>query len=507
VKSKNPFCTSTKGIFFHVAAFIFDSEILFYNLKSKNPRTFMNSPITFLLLLTLIVFNFSCETKSTEKPPQPSSPNILLILTDDQSYLDLGCYGAVDLHTPNIDRLAENGIRLTQFYAGAPVCSPSRAALLTGKYNFNAGLFGNVAPPHIDPEGKSGLPTEEITMAEVFKGAGYKTALIGKWHLGHTPEKLPNGQGFDYFFGHQRGCIDNYSHFFYWSGPNTHDLYQNEKEIYRQGQFFGDLMKDELNNFIQEAGPDPFFAYWAINMPHYPYQGKKEWLDYYKDLDSPRKEYAAFISTFDALIGEVYAYLEEAGKLDNTIIAFQTDHGHSTEERAYFGGGDNGPFNGAKFSMLEGGLRVPAIISFPKLLDKGQVRHQWANSVDWLPTLAEMAGVAINHGVDGKSMLPFLTDVSAPSSHSIMHWGTGNPENEAYPWAIRKGDWKLLGNPRDPAGVLEFGEDEQLYLVNLAQDSTESSNLSALHPDVVQELSRLHDDWIEEILEKSRESE
>lgn len=462
----------------------------------------MTHPLSRLIMLAIIVSHFSCNQTPPKVGPYSSSPNILLILTDDQIFMDLGCYGSEDLHTPNLDKLAENGIRFTQFYAGAPVCSPSRAALLTGKYNFNAGLFGNVAPPHLDPEGKSGLPTDEITMAEVFKEAGYKTALIGKWHLGHTPEKLPNGQGFDYFFGHQRGCIDNYSHFFYWSGPNTHDLYQNDKEIYRHGHFFGDLMKKELMDFVDKTDSDPFFVYWAINMPHYPYQGKEEWLEQFRDLESPRKEYASFISTFDELIGEVYTYLERSGKLENTIIAFQTDHGHSTEERAYFGGGDNGPFNGAKFSMLEGGLRVPAIISFPKLLNQGEVRHQWASSVDWLPTLADLAGVTIEHEIDGKSMLPFLKDPSVQSPHHLMHWGTGNPENDNYPWAIRKGDWKLLGNPTDPTGVLDFEEEDKLYLVNLSQDSTESNNLAELHPDVVQELSKLHEDWIRGILEK-----
>ncbi|EPR68190.1 Arylsulfatase [Cyclobacterium qasimii M12-11B] len=193
------------------------------------------------------------QTRSNKKP------NVIVILTDDQGYKDLGSYGATDLKTPNIDRLAKEGVKFTQFYAAAPVCSPSRAALMTGKYNFNAGLFGNVVPPNSDPEGKSGLPTEEVTMAEMFKSNGYRTGLIGKWHLGHTPEKLPNGQGFDYFFGHQRGCIDNYSHFFFWHGPNLHDLYRNETEIYRPGEFFGDLMVQEMKQFISEKSDQPFF--------------------------------------------------------------------------------------------------------------------------------------------------------------------------------------------------------------------------------------------------------
>lgn len=444
---------------------------------------------TTLLLFTLISIDSLAQKK----------PNVLVILTDDQGYMDLGSYGATDLKTPHIDRLAETGVRLTQFYAAAPVCSPSRAALLTGKYNFNAGLFGNVAPPHHDPEGKSGLPTSEITMAELFKSNGYRTGLIGKWHLGHVPEKLPNGQGFDYFFGHQRGCIDNYSHFFYWSGPNLHDLYQNEHEVYRPGTFFGDLMVDEAKNFINKDSEQPFFMYWAINMPHYPYQGDTKWLEEYADLESPRKEYAAFVSTIDDLVGEVYAHLKAIGELENTIIVYQSDHGHSVEERAFFGGGDSGPFSGAKFSMLEGGIRVPAIIRYPQKLPQNELRNQWANSIDWMPTLAALAGIdlAPGHQIDGKNLVPVLLDPNNPSPHETMYWGTGLPENENHPWAVRKGPWKLIGNPSDPTGNLQFSEADKLYLVNLETDSTEVRNLAPRHPEKAEELHILYKNWVE----------
>lgn len=453
------------------------------------------------IVLGAFILIVSCAQKEANDQT-PSKPNVIVILSDDQGTLDLHSYGSTDLATPNLDRLAASGVRFTQFYAAAPVCSPSRAGLLTGKYNFNAGLFGNVDIPDNDPEGKSGLPTEQITMAEMFQSAGYKTASIGKWHLGHTPEKLPNGQGFDYFFGHQRGCIDNYSHFFFWDGPNLHDLYQNEKEIHRPGEFFGDLMVDEVKNFTQPSA-DPFFIYWAINMPHYPYQGRPSWLEHYKDLPSPRKEYAAFLSTLDELVGNVLDHLEQTGQLDNTIIVFQSDHGHSTESRAYYGGGNAGPFNGAKFSMLEGGIRVPAIISWPGGdLPKGEVRNQWAGSVDWYPTLADLAEVAIPNPTDisGISLKNVIYD-NAASPHDVMHWGTGLPENENSSWAVRKGSWKLLGNPRDPAGKLTFTEEDKLYLVNLEQDSTESGNLSQKHPEVVTELLQLHQDWLAPILE------
>tara|TARA_R110000868_G_scaffold29844_1_gene110782 strand:+ start:20486 stop:21874 length:1389 start_codon:yes stop_codon:yes gene_type:complete len=433
------------------------------------------------------------QQKNTSK-----KPNVIVILTDDQGYKDLGSYGAKDLVTTNIDRLAEEGVKFTQFYAAAPVCSPSRAALMTGKYNFNAGLFGNVSPPHSDPEGKSGLPTEEITMAEMFKSNGYRTGLIGKWHLGHTPEKLPNGQGFDYFFGHQRGCIDNFSHFFYWHGPNLHDLYRNETEIYRPGEFFGDLMVQEMKQFISEKSEEPFFTYWAINMPHYPYQGDPKWLDYYADLESPRKEYAAFVSTIDEMVGEIYHHLKAIGELENTIIVYQSDHGYSVEERAFFGGGDAGPLSGAKFSMLEGGIRVPAIIRFPSMLPKDEARHHWANSIDWMPTLAELTGIKIpaSQNIDGKSLLPLILDANVPSPHETMFWGTGDPENKKHAWAVRKGPWKLLGNPTDPTGKLTFTENDRLYLTNMEMDSTEHKNLGQQYPEKVEELSKMYENWI-----------
>lgn len=456
--------------------------------------------ITTACIASIMVLTSS--QKLAEKfPVVPPKPNILVILSDDQGTLDLKSFGSSDLETPNLDRLVASGVRFTQFYAAAPVCSPSRAALLTGKYNYNAGLYGNVDIPDHDPEGQSGMPTEQVTMAELFKPAGYRTAAIGKWHLGHTPEKLPNGQGFDYFFGHQRGCIDNYSHYFFWSGPNLHDLYQNKKEIYRPGEFFGDLMVEEVKQFTQPA-ESPFFVYWAINMPHYPYQGRPEWLEHYENLESPRREYAAFISTLDELIGNVLDHLENSGQLENTIIVFQSDHGHSTEERAYFGGGNAGPFNGAKFSMLEGGIRVPAIISWQAgNIVQGQVRNQWAGSVDWYPTLADLAGVPVPNPteLDGKSLKKVIFE-NAASGHEVMHWATGNPEVTTNPWAVRKGSWKLLGNPSDPAKKLTFNKEDELYLVNLAQDSTESKNLRLEYPEVAAELHTLHRDWLKGIL-------
>lgn len=204
-------------------------------------------------------------------------PNVILILTDDQGSIDVNCYGASDLATPHMDRLARHGVRFTQFYSAAPVCSPSRAGCLTGCVPQRAGVPGNVGQ-------KNGLPPEQITIAEMLKVNGYSTAHIGKWHLGHEATMIPNAQGFDHSFGHIGGCIDNYSHFFYWNGPNRHDLWENGIEIHRSGHFFGDMMVDQATQFVESNRDKPFFMYFAINMPHYPYQGDEKWLRYYSTL-------------------------------------------------------------------------------------------------------------------------------------------------------------------------------------------------------------------------------
>ena len=238
---------------------------------------------------------------------QAERPNVLLIFTDDQGSVDVNCYGAKDLHTPHLDALAGRGVRFTQFYAAAPVCSPSRAGLMTGRVPQRAGVPGNVSSAH----GNAGMPAEQVTIAEMMKKAGYATGHVGKWHLGYTPETMPNGQGFDTSFGHMGGCIDNYSHFFYWNGPNRHDLWQNGREIWRDGEFFPDLMVKECRSFLQANRDRPFFLYWAINVPHYPLQGTDAWRDRYKLLPDPRRKYAAFVSTMDEKIGEVLKTLDE----------------------------------------------------------------------------------------------------------------------------------------------------------------------------------------------------
>lgn len=411
-------------------------------------------------------------------------PNVILIVADDQGSVDLGCYGAKDLQTPHTDALAARGIRFTRFYSAAPVCSPSRAGTLTGRWPARAGVTGNCAS---QPGGKGALPAIETTMAEMFKAAGYTTAHLGKWHIGYTPETMPLAQGFDHSFGHMGGCIDNYSHFFYWSGPNVHDLWRNGREVYHDGEYFPDLMVKEARSFIGRSREEPFFIYYALNSPHYPYQGTPKWIEHFKHLPYPRNLYAAFLATQDERIGQLIDCVDSLGLRENTIIAFQSDNGHSTEERAHFGGGASGPYRGAKFSLFEGGIRLPAIISWPGKIPENEVRDHAIHACDLLPTLAKLCQVELpDVHLDGRDIGSVLSHSNAPEPHADhpLHWQIGTGENSQ--WAVSERDWKLLGN------VLENGKRTSLFLVNLKDDPGESTNLAERNPAIAAHLLKLH---------------
>ncbi len=439
----------------------------------------------------------SGATRQEGSEGSPRRPNVVVILTDDQGSADLGCYGSTDLETPHVDGLAGRGIRFTQFYAAAPVCSPSRAGLLTGRYPVRAGVPGNVS----STSGRPGMPTEQVTMAEAFADAGYATAQIGKWHLGYTPETMPGGQGFDVRFGHMGGCIDNYSHFFYWNGPNRHDLWRNGVEIDRTGRFFPDLMVEEASAFIHDHKDQPFFIYFAINVPHYPYQGDLRWLEHYRDLPYPRNLYAAFVSTLDERIGRLLGVLDQLGLRDDTIVVYQSDHGHSVEVRAHNGGGSSGGLRGAKFSMFEGGIRVPSIISWPGHLDEGVERAQVGHGCDWFPTLLDLCQIETTEALDfdGLSLVPALESAEVPSPHADrdLHWQTGQGPRAR--WAVRRGPWKLQGNPLDPTDPDALPEPAVPFLSNIDTDPTESTNLADQHPEIVEQLMTSHESWIESV--------
>jgi arylsulfatase A len=406
-------------------------------------------------------------------------PNVIIIFTDDQGSIDMNAYGAADLSTPHMDSLAKRGVRFTQFYAAAPVCSPSRVGLLTGRTPQHGGLHGNVGLDSV------GMPSAQVTIAEELKKAGYATAQIGKWHLGHSKQTIPNGQGFDYSFGHLVGCIDNYSHFFYWSGPNKHDLWRNDKEVFHNGEFFPDLMVKEAGQFMEKNKDKPFFIYFAMNSPHYPYQGSPEWLEYYKDLKYPRNLYAAFLSTMDERIGQLIQKLDDLGLTEDTIVIFQSDHGASKEVRAHGGGGSAGPYRGYKFSLYEGGLRVPAIISWPGHLPENQVRSQMVTGCDWYPTILKLCKLnAASHKIDGQSLVPIIEAADAPTAHKSFNWKSGKA------WSVREGNWKLIVT----------GNKTELY--DIPNDPGEAKNLATRNPETVIHLKKVSQKYWSSINDK-----
>lgn len=411
-----------------------------------------------------------------------SKPNVIIIYTDDQGSLDAGCYGATDLQTPNIDSLASRGTRFTRFYA-APVSSVSRGGLLSGQFSRRCGVVTNVI-------GNSGLRPETETIAERLRDNGYRTALIGKWHLGETMEKGPNANGFEYFWGFRGGLIDSYSHL---GSDTNHDLWRNEHPIYSQGNFFTEENLREIKHFIQQQDERPFFIYWASNIPHYPLLPHEKWVKYYSNLPKPRQMYAAYVSTLDEYIGQLMDFLRYEGLEDDTIVIFQSDNGHSMEVRSYGQGGYCGNMRGAKDSLFEGGIRVPAIISWPGHLPQGELRDQMAMNIDWFPTIVDLCGVpAEGMDVDGKSLVPVINDGSMESPHDALHF-----DFLFEYWALIKDGWKLIANPVD---IFPNGKQEKLkglYLFDLRNDSTESTNVADVYPEKLQELLQVRKEFVE----------
>lgn len=438
---------------------------------------------------------------------QSARPNIVIIYTDDQGTLDAGCYGSGDIHTPNIDALARRGVRFTQAYAHT-VCCPSRSQLLTGRVPQRGGVINWLSNHPLDENGRN-MFASEITLAEVLRENGYRTGLTGKWHLGAKPGHQPLDQGFDEAYGHLGGFIDNYQHKFLHSNPRRppfHDLYRNGEEVDETGRYFPDLVVREATRFIVENKDRPFFLYCAFNVPHYPEQSDAKFDKMYDSMAMPRRSYAAMVTTTDDRIGQVLNALDTWGLRENTLVIFLSDNGHSTEQFANWGvnyganggGGNTGPWRGAKASMFEGGIRVPTIVSLPGRIPEGQVRDQAISNMDFFPTILELLGIdPPAYELDGKSLWPVLRSRDAPSQHGTFHWMWQDQ------WAVREGDWKLIGNGRDTTGLesphaprKEMGD---LYLANLTDDQPEGLDHASQRPDVVRRLQALHHDWLDDV--------
>lgn len=466
-----------------------------------------------IIYFTAFLFGLFGLTLGGGTVQKPKSPNVILIYSDDQGAVDLGCYGTRDILSPNIDKLAATGLKFTRMYAPSPVCSASRAGLMSGKIPARAGVPSNVSSRAGDP----GMPASEFTIAEAFQAAGYKTGHFGKWHLGYTPETMPLGQGFEESYGHMGGCIDNYSHHFYWQGPNRHDLWHNGEEVFEPGKYYPELITDKCLDFIEENREKPFFIYLAYNTPHYPLQPTLKWMERYADIEpekvpfrnklpdgqnipdqaafNVRGLYAAFVSSMDEQVGRVIDTVEKLGLRDDTIIIFQADQGHSYEERTFWGGGSSGPFRGGKFSLFEGGIRVPSVVSWPKRIPQNEHCDELAFAGDWLPSLAALCEITLPKtlSLDGKDISGCILN-KEESPHETLFWKHDNQ------WAIIKGDWKLYANAQDPSGIAPLSEnDRKRLLINLKDDPGERTNLAEKHPEIVKELEDIRTKYLNRI--------
>ncbi len=464
--------------------------------------------ITYIILTLGFTIN-SCGYKPQEKP------NIIVLYTDDQGTLDAGCYGANDLFTPNIDELSKSGIRFTQAYAHT-VCCPSRSAMLTGRHpqrsKINSWTQNNA---HAKKKGVN-MPLSEVTIAEILKENGYSTGLFGKWHLGAAVENGPLEQGFDEFYGFRGGFIDNYVHYFL-HGRGFHDLWNNKEEINERGQYFPSLMTEKAIQFIDKNKNKPFFLYTAFNLPHYPEQPDSLFISHNMHLKEPRKSYANVMSTVDDKIGQIIDKLEELKIRNNTIIFFMSDNGHSTEETvirvdnhrsglpkgtnycSHGGGGYTGKWRGAKQSFLEGGIRVPAIISFPNHFPENETRDQIITCMDFLPTICDITSIRMpDRIIDGHSLLPIIMSKNKNSKHQVLYFQWEDQ------WAVREGKWKLIMNGIDTTDKFSTnkqkeGKMESTYLANLETENPEEKNYATEYPEIVNRLTKLHMNWAADV--------
>jgi len=409
-------------------------------------------------------------------------PNIIFIMADDLGYGDLGCYGQTQILTPNLDRMAAEGMRFSDCYAGSPVCAPSRSCLMTGTHTGHTPIRGNASRATGD---RVPLKPEDLTVAEVLKTAGYTTGMIGKWGLGE-PETtgLPNRQGFDYWFGYLN---QHRAHNYY---PDY--LWRNEEQVFLEGNvveknvalqrahYSHDLFADEALKFVSENQDRPFFLYLPYTIPHANNQAGGEGMEVPSDAPysdkpwpQPQKNMAAMITRLDKDVGRLFDHLKHLGLDDDTIVFFTSDNGPHRE-----GGNDpdffdsNGPLRGIKRDLYEGGIRVPMVVRWPGRVKAGAVSNlPWA-FWDFLPTAADLAGGAVGKDIDGISIVPTLLG-RKQEEHDYLYWEFY--ESGGFNQAVRMGPWK---------GV-RSGPDAPLELYNLDDDLAETRNVAPEHPAIV----------------------
>ena len=455
--------------------------------------------ISFLLLLNFAIFLSNAQ----ENPVlDKSKPNVIYILADDLGYGDLSCYGQEKFITPNIDKLAKEGMLFTQNYAGCSVCAPSRFALMTGLNTGHTFVRGNI---EVEPEGQIPIPKATFTIAELLKQKGYTTGVFGKWGLGSPgSEGDPLQQGFDTFYGYNcQKLAHNYYPDHLWDNENKVILTGNEG--LKKEQYAPDLIHSQALLFIAKHQKEPFFMYYASVFPHAELAAPKAYMDKFIGKLNPEKAYvgtddgkgfrkgdygsqpyshaafAAMITLLDDQVGEIVSKIKELGLENNTIIIFTSDNGPHQEGGAdpdYFN--SNGPYRGYKRDLYEGGIRVPMIAKWKGKITEGSKTDHISAFWDFMPTLAELEGVKINTAIDGISFLPTLLNKGAQKQHLYLYWEFHELNGRQ---AIRQGKWKLIR--------YNVNKKENYQLYNLKNDIAETNDLASKMPEKVAELSKI----------------
>jgi arylsulfatase A-like enzyme len=425
-------------------------------------------PKLFFLLICIACFH------NGEAQQKNSRPNIIYIMADDMGYADLSCYGRKDYQTPNLDKLCSQGMKFTNAYAAAPVCTPTRVAFMTGRYpaRLTVGLYEPIA------EGKNdsiaGLTPETPSVATLMKRAGYETYLVGKWHLGYRVECSPNRNGFDYFYGFHAGAIDYISH--------SNDLYENESRIEQPG-YTTDLWADKAVELIGKKHSKPFFLTVMFNAPHWPWQapGDKAYPEGFENWTkggSPQV-YAAMMRSLDSAVGRIVKAVDDHG-LTNTVIIFTSDNGGERYS-------DNGPFKERKMSLWEGGIREPAFVRWPGKIKERSTTHQVITTMDWTATMVALGGGKADSKfpLDGIDVTPILQGKKKEVDRTL-YWRIFQRKQHK---AMRDGKWKWLQD--------EKGSE---YLFNLEADPIENNNVKDQHKDILDRLRKKYRQWEETML-------
>ncbi|MBI5761239.1 MAG: sulfatase-like hydrolase/transferase [Planctomycetales bacterium] len=463
------------------------------NLASSLSRCLAVTRAGWLVLLVVISHADAAETASAAK-----KPNILLIVSDDQGWPDLGCIGTKPLRTPHLDRLAAEGVRGTSFYVTWPACTPSRGSLLTGRYPQRNGLYDMIRNDLVNfghrytaeeyavsPEMTLGLDPRERTLGDVLRGAGYRTGMVGKWDMGQARRYLPLQRGFDFFYGHGNNGIDYYTHERY----GVHSMFAgNARTEADKGTYATDLFRREALRFIRDGKETPWFLYLAFNAPHGASSFASDQPDEkaHTGVQAPEKyvapyrgqvaserlaQYCGAVTCMDDAIGEILAHLRQTGQAENTLVVFFSDNGGS-------GNGGNAPLRGQKSTMWEGGLRVPFIAWWPNKIPAGKITDEFLTSLEILPTFASVAGAKLPKDVplDGFDLLAVLRGEQS-SPRTEMFWQRRGDK------AARVGQWKWVESEKGGG------------LFDLSADLGEKHDLSAEKPDMLQQVRSRFATW------------